>query len=319
MNDNDPWLIAFWCLAGVSMVNMLCVIFHFFTHGDFNELRMKLLAILYLTVIVEEASYLPATYNGIRGLCQFMGWLHYYSGFIDVIVILLMSCHYFSFICAEKYQELINDAISKYGILFAFTFPLITLLPFSTQSYGENREIWCTLSSQKKVSVDWAFIIFYCWIILFLIIGNIQFFYALHRLSKLEIGMRKRLFYSSGVYILISTYAWIPRIFMRILDFKVQGSHNIANIITTGQLYVSGLMFGCVYVVTRPASQKNRTTSVSALNLSIINVDVLKNDLVFNTPLNSMHQRLSEMPDASKVDSNLHLGRVTVVERESEA
>lgn len=279
MDETDPWLIEFWTLAGVSMLIMIVVIMYIYKFGRFNDLKTSLLFVLYLTVLIEEISYLPGAYNGNLGLCKFMGWLHYYSGFVNVLVIFLMSCHYFSVICGERYQDFITDFIANYGFKFAAIFPLITLFPFLTDSYDETRGIWCSLPGDNEISNTWAYTIFYVWVILFLFIANLQFFYSIYRLWRVELNMRKRLFYSIGIYILISTYAWIPRILMRIFDFNVQGSYNIANLITTAQLYVSGLFYGLVFSLTDPIHGLPVVQSDAKFHVDTFDIDLLSEAL----------------------------------------
>lgn len=248
MNEKDPDLIGFYILSGVSIAVVFIILLHLhFTH-DLRELKSRFLFGLFASVLFGEIAYLPEAYTENNGLCQFMAWLHYYSGLINVLILFFMSCHYFSYINNELYSTKINRLLKKYAIFVALGFPLITLLPLSTHSYQESRGLWCTLPPSDDEADKWAWGVVYSWIILFLNITAIQFFYSLYRLSVLELENRMSLFLSAGVYIIISFIAWIPRILQRVFQFEVKDSANNSNLITTSFLYLSGLLYAVAYV-----------------------------------------------------------------------
>jgi hypothetical protein len=298
MDTSDPWLVGFLVLAAISIVAMTAVVTHIYLNRDFNSLLIKLLFLLHVTVLVEEIAYLPATYDYVIGLCKFMGWLHYYSGFINVITIYWISLHYLGYINQEKLSEPINNFIKVYGFPIAFIFPLITLLPFSTNSYNVNHGIWCTLPADSSLSDQWCYGIFYSWVIMFLVVSFAQFSYCTYELSQYNLQLGRKLFFSNGVYIIISTFAWIPRILERMFQFKIHGSTNDANLATTAQLYVSGLLYALVYLYgifyfyqKKDAASANKFTE--AVGSFSLDAEAFQNALAGITPGNSMAMRRS--------------------------
>jgi hypothetical protein len=306
MKVSDPWLTGFLVLASISMFIVFAIVFHIYYFRDFSRLRVGLLLMLHGTVLIEEIAYLPSVYIGHENLCKFMGWLHYYSGLVNVIGIFMISLYYLSYINHEKYSVPIKKFILNYGYKTAFIFPLITLLPFSTHSYGEAHNLWCTLPADDKTANEWSYGIFYFWVILFLLVAFGQFLYSLYQLSHYDLALHQNLFHSCGVYLLISLYAWIPRILYRIFAYKIHGSINEGFLVSTAQLYVSGLLYSVAYLLElKYRKQYGDDDDVNTYSGLSINADSLREVLVDKTPGSSMHHRLSNEEMEQKARNSL--------------
>jgi hypothetical protein len=156
MKYSDPLMITLFTIAAVSALCTLCVLMHLFVTHPVMDIRILLIFLLHATVLMEDISNLPIVYNGSNVICHFMGWLHYYTGFANILVVSFLSVHHFGYLNIESHSHLINRYIRKYSVYMIFGLPLITLLPFITNSYGLETEIWCVLPGNRTANT-WAF------------------------------------------------------------------------------------------------------------------------------------------------------------------
>lgn len=273
MEVDNPWMIAFIIIVIVSMMCTPVVIWHMYYHAPFAELKYSLLFVLHITLYLEEISTLPYAWSSVDVLCDVMGWLHFYSGFANVLVVTQMGFHYLSYLISH-YPTQINSWIQKYGTYVTFGLPLITLLPFSTNSYGVSNEVWCTLPSGSLVANNWAIIVFYAWIWLCLFLNTGQLTIALFRLSQ-QTGVeqvRNNIFSSIGLYIAITTLCWLPRAIPRLIHlFMDYKTSDILYLLTTVPLYLSGLGYAICYYIDVQSNQgkERRASSVHSAGSSL--------------------------------------------------
>jgi hypothetical protein len=266
MDASSPWILICFALAIVSVTLLLVVDIHIYAYRDFNQIRSKLLFWLYLTLTVEEIAYLPFAYIQVPGLCRFMAWLHYYCGLTSVLLIYLLSLHYFSYVSNEKNARPINKFISKNGLRLAFGFPMITILPFATNSYGVSNNLTCTLPHESNVANIWAYTIFYGWVMLLLLFALAHFLYSFLQVAHFHLGLHRQLFISCGAYILIAFIAWIPRLLERIFQFRINHSVNTGNIATLLPIYAAGILYGVIYFIDFGFINPSKTESFDAVN-----------------------------------------------------
>lgn len=266
MDASDPWLIFFFIFGSISTLVTCCVIsnllWQYGFHQLFQDVRLSLLLLLHFTVFLEDISNFPLIYVNNLGICQFMGWLHYYSGLANVIGILLMGFHYFSFLNYEWISQDVEKWLYRYAWRLSFSFPLITLLPFSQSAYGIQNNLWCTLPSNERIPNNWSLGVFYSWTFFFLFISISQLFFVYWRFYSLKLHFSWRLFASVGVYIVISIVCWLPRLLPRILYFMTSlRPSNLFLLHMTLLLYLSGLFYAIFYVVDITCLENNRARS----------------------------------------------------------
>jgi hypothetical protein len=251
MQSNDPWLVAFYCIAGVSMLCSFGTTIHLIFFGNFNDFRISLLLLLHATIFIQCCAYLPIIYLGDAGLCSFMGFLHHYMGFAHVIVEVLMGIHHYCYIINEARAIKINTYIAKYGLFLIFLIPSVTTLPFSTNSYGESMGLWCDLPPNNRTANDWALITYFCPVFALILFTMCQLFYAIYRLGSYDKDLRQYLFLSTGVYVFISTFSDLPRIILRMIYYNDpnQPASDVIQIRTILPLYFTGILYFIVYIL----------------------------------------------------------------------
>lgn len=267
MKLSDPWLIYLFIFASISTCTTISVILHLLftkTKEIREDIRIKFVFILHVTILLEDISNLPEVYIHNPGICGFMGWLHYYSGLSNAIVILFMGLHYFSFLQYEWLSQDLEKWLYHYANHFIFLFPLITLLPFSQNAYSIEDNLWCTLPSTNTIANNWSIGIFYFWVILFLTTSMIQLFHAFYRFYFFQLHLSLRLFYSVGVYIVITICCWLPRVLPRlIVYFRNLNTSNVFQIQIISVFYLSGILCAFFYVIDTCYLSQDRSLSVS--------------------------------------------------------
>lgn len=268
-------MIVFIFIVIVSMIVTPIVIVHMYHQSNLEDLKYFLLFLLHITLFLEDISTLPYVWSSVDVLCKIMGWLHFYSGFANVLVVTLMGFHYLSYLLSN-YPTQINLWIERYGVYLIFGLPLITLLPFSTDSYGVSNDDWCTLPSGSRASNNWAIIVFYSWIWLCIVINVVQLSVALYRVNK-QAGveqLRSNLFTSIGLYILITTICWLPRVIPRLIHLFIDyESSDVLYLITTAPLYLSGIGYAAAYYLDVQTSRTRGRTRSSVHSAGSINAE----------------------------------------------
>ena len=127
MEASDPWIVFFFVVAITSFLCSLYVLINVIRIGSFTEFRTYFLLLLHFTLLLQDLSCLPIVNVSSNGLCQFMGWLRFYSGFSNILVIFFFSLHYLCGVSFEQYENQINKFIRNYSLYVIFILPLITL------------------------------------------------------------------------------------------------------------------------------------------------------------------------------------------------
>ena len=220
MSADNPYIITILVFASVGICLNLCVLYIFWQYYTIRAVTTKLIGLLHVSILGQLISTLPYVYSGNWFICGLMGFLSFYFSLLNVLITVWLTLTYFNFMRDNRSE--IEVGIKKYGIKFAIIFPLITLLPFTTNSYEAVGD-WCTLGLNKTADL-WSIFIFFIWIFLALFFCTLMFIYIMYRASRFNtIGLRRRIFRSVGVYILITILGLFPRVIPRLLlllDFK---------------------------------------------------------------------------------------------------
>lgn len=73
-------IIAYYVLAGLSVLCSIFVILTLAFYGSLKTSATRLLMALHFTLIWEEVTALPYVYNTNNALCEAVAFLHYYFG-----------------------------------------------------------------------------------------------------------------------------------------------------------------------------------------------------------------------------------------------
>eukprot|EP01040_Poterioochromonas_malhamensis_P015686 gene15686-17601_t len=239
-------IIVMIVIASFSIIANTLVLYDIFMHHfqSFRATTTRLITLLHISCLLQNICGIPYLYTESKGLCAFMGFAHYYFGLINVLDIMYLTIAYYYFVTAEG--RTIVSWIRRYGVLFAWVFSLITLIPFGTNSYGRS-DIWCTLDVSNSRSNYWSFFVFYFWVTLATIFCSFVCIYILIYAAKHDALISKRLFTSLGLYIVISICCFIPRMAPRIAGLIQPGyqTPDVFSFLSGIPMYVAGLSY-CV-------------------------------------------------------------------------
>ena len=239
-------VIAYYVIAGVSVTCSLLVSITLCKYGSLKTTATRLLLMVHLTLLSEEFTSLPYVYNRAPGLCTAIAFFHFYSGLANAVSVGLLVVsyryHFFEEI-ADWVQFLFNHSI--YLIL---GFPLITLLPFSTDSYTNSNEVWCTMQVDTQVTNIWAFVIFYAWAWSILLVSTIILIYTMCQVYSIDKEIGKNLFSTTGMYAIISILAWVPRTAARFTNFHRENMDNMAFLYAYIPVYIAGMLYTVVFL-----------------------------------------------------------------------
>lgn len=245
-----PTLIAVFSLAIVSLL-LTSYVLYFLLRRSTRSNFSKAILYLHVTQVIDVISSLPNIYSNDDSLCAFIGFLHYYSGLANVcsgaaINIVL----YRSLFVSEGF-----DSLAKYlkywHEIFVFVFPLLTILPFSTGSYGNtiyDDDVslgWCSMK-RGNVGTGWAFGVLYAWVWLILFSSSCCFTLVLYRVYRTYSDLAPKLIKLFGIYPLVLACSWSMRSMRRItmiaaLKLEPSSFYNIP-------IYISGIVYFCVFL-----------------------------------------------------------------------
>jgi len=237
---------AYYTLAGVSGACSVLVSATLCLYGSLRTPATRLLLLVHLTLFLEELSSLPYIYNPVESLCDTVSFLHFYSGLANAVAVGLLVISYRYHFFEEKADSV--KLVFKYSVLLVLGFPLITVLPFITDSYSNNNDVWCTMQVHTKTTNIWAIAIFYfpAWSIL--LISTIILVYTMCQVYSIDQEIGSNMFSTTGMYSIISILAWIPRSIARFINYGGGEVDNNAFLYAYIPVYVAGILYTCVFL-----------------------------------------------------------------------
>ena len=240
-------------LCSIYVASTLCIV------GSLKTSATKLLLLLHVTLLAEELTSIPHIFNDNRGLCSFIAFFHFYSGLANAAAIGLLVVSYRYHFLEDTWE--VMSFIDKYSRYMVGVFPLITLLPFITNSYSNDNQIWCTMETDSHVTNVWAFTVFYGWAWLILDISIAVLIHTMYVVYSVDREFGRKLFSTTGLYAIISLLAWIPRTAARFSNFGGK-LDNTAFLYAYFPVYIAGICYTVVYIPYRSTSLVKKYTSV---------------------------------------------------------
>jgi len=167
----------------------------------------KLLLYLQLTLLAENVCNFPNIYIKYDNFCAFIGFIRTYFGLANIIIIAMIVLHYRSLFSSDNIK--IAEFLAKHRERLIFIIPVVSLLPFSTQSYGEVEDMWCSLADGDSADITWSIIIYYVWLVFFIIFDLFVMVYTTMEVLKSDIALASTLCRSVGVYVIVAVIGWI--------------------------------------------------------------------------------------------------------------
>lgn len=245
MSDQAAF-IAYYVVAAVSAICSLLVCWTLRVFGSLKTTATQLLLLLHLTLLCEELSSLPYVFNFNNGLCAFMAFLHFYAGFANAVSIGLLVISYRYHFMDDAHN--IMKFIHKYSVYLVTLVPLVTLLPFITNGYMNDNEVWCTMQTNSATTNAWAFGTFYCWAWLIMVISTVVLSVTMYQVYSIDKEIGMKLFSTTGMYAIISILSWVPRTASRFFNVNNEDMDNTAFLYAYFPLYISGILYTIVFM-----------------------------------------------------------------------
>lgn len=241
MRPHETLAIVFLVVATISTLSSGLAMYTIWRFGKWTT-STKLLLLLHFTLLLEEVTTLPYAYSGNDVLCKIFGFLHVYSGLSNIVATGLLTVHFCNFILFSNL--VVADLIAKYNLHLIFGFPLITVLPFSTNSYGVTNDNWCSLPASNLTSNVWSMVVFYSWTWLILAFSFGLICYVIDRARKLDSSLSRKVFSSMGIYVFFTMLCWLPRTIPRFMRLFIRfDTSDTVYFWTTLPLYLTGLIY----------------------------------------------------------------------------
>lgn len=253
MNLNQLY-IAFYV---VSAFSFLCVTFVMCTIKRYGSasISSRLISYLHFTLLLQNIATLPYVYNGNSAICQIMGFLRYYSGLANIVIVGLMVQTY-KFLFLEDVYHL-SPRIDKYAEYVVFIFPLITVLPFCMNMYATTDLTWCVEPLETGFDYLWFWVAFYFWSTTIIIYSAFSLFNTVWTVYNTDRVLGRKLVKTVGFYVVISLVVWV---FLTISSFNL--INNVWNFLIVD---ISGIVYFLLFLTEKKALKllefQTRTTA----------------------------------------------------------
>lgn len=200
---------------------------------------------LNISQLVDSMASIPSLYDRNISLCEIMAFVHYYSGLSTVIVCGMITLFLYYMVTSGRCQY------RTWHLFMAFGIPLITILPFFTNSYGSVEYIeglsWCTAKSNREGDM-WSILVLYgpVWIVLIFSIGF--FVVLIFKVSSKYSELLLDAFHAVGVYPTLTAILWIPRTIRRLSHFTA-GNTLRFEYFGNLQVFMCGLLYSLVFLI----------------------------------------------------------------------
>lgn len=245
-DPNEPAYIFYFILTGISVVLTATACWCIVTWGDLRFNVTKLMLSIHLTLLCEEILDIPFIYSWNPTLCGGVGLLRTYFGLSNAIATaFMMGFFYCGHMCDERIPLQVSAFIRTWSPIGIALFPLITVLPFITNSYGQSDDIWCRIKSEDKIDHIWSFAIYHFWSLLVMSIATYMVFDSVVAACKIHTEVGGRLFSSLGLYAVIALICFAFRMAVN-LAFLFPGRQvdgNILRFISEVLVQVMGIGF----------------------------------------------------------------------------
>lgn len=244
--STDQAFVAYYVIAGISACCSVFVCFTLLAFASLKSTATQLLLLLHITLLCEELSTLPFVFTSNRGICSAIAFLHFYSGFANAVSIGLLVILFRYHFMEDTFG--FTNFIQKYSVYLVSIIPLITLLPFITNSYNNDNDVWCTMETNSVTTNVWAFCTFFVWTWLILVFSTLVLMQTMFKVYSIDKDMGMRIFCTTGMYSIIAILSWVPRTAARFWNGNNENMDRTAFLYSYFPVYISGILYTVVFL-----------------------------------------------------------------------
>lgn len=205
---NTELLSIYLIIAVISLFLSIWVAVSIYKFGA-NTLTTKLVLYLHISQIIQDVCAIPYVWSYNKGVCSFAGWAHIYSGMSNIMCVAIMIVAYRHMFFEDKYKT--SAFCTKYCAALVFGFPLLSLIPFASNSYGEIHNELCSFNG-SGTNIDYffqgGFYVFSC--VVFLCCAVVMYL-TVSEVYRTDKALGEKLLQSVVLYAFATLIFWIPR------------------------------------------------------------------------------------------------------------
>lgn len=253
MSPTDTGIRIYDVVGCIAIACNLFVIVRILTVG-FKTTPSKLLLYLHLTLLAENVCNFPNLYTKYPNFCVFIGFIRTYFGLANTIIIAMIVLHYRSLFFSDREYK-INEFLVRHRERLIFWIPLISVLPFITQSYGEMDDMWCTIKDTDSADLTWSILVYYIWSLFFIAFNLCVMSITVVEVLQRDRALAQSLCRSIGVYVLVAVVSWTCRCISR---------YNVVSLIDTNiTLAISAIIYGLLFLLEMQALRRYEVEAVN--------------------------------------------------------
>lgn len=313
---NDAAYVAYFIVSTIAIIMTSVGCFLIVRWGDLRFSITKLMLTMHGTILLEEIFNLPFAFSWNNGLCAFAAFVQTYCGLANAIsTAFLMIFFYCSHTCNERIPLVVSSLIRRWSAPVTFLFPLITLLPFSTNSYGVTYNEWCRIKVGDNIDSLWSLFVYHLWSLLAIVASGYMITKSISAACKIHATVGGRLFTSLGMYAVMALVCWTTRVVINLWAFSPARQQPSSNyymltdfIIQCMGIGYSLILFYDISMVLDMRSGSEVFRNSSILSSSILNWETLLDnisDLRKTTVESPIVERASQNARASNAQLTL--------------
>lgn len=258
---------VFYVITALGFLSSVLVLIALSRFGSLKSSTTFLLFWFHGTLIAQEITTLPYSFENNHRICVAMTFLHYYFGLMNILVVAALVDSHRSSIFSTKSRS--RQLILKYGSYVFVLFPMITLLPFFSKTYQQSSEDddsgWCVLSIEDDL--PWMIAVYLGWVWLFLLYGMGCMSYMLYKVLRSDQLAVSKLFSTISLYVLVAICSWIPRS-LELIASSVSKNSSRAHIIGYAPIDFSGILYAILFFRERYWLMLQTSQEVQTLSFS---------------------------------------------------
>lgn len=246
-SPDNPAYISYFILAGIAITLTSISCIAILQHANLKHISSRLVFWMHFTLLIEEIFTIPYIYSANRFTCSAAAFIHTFSGLANGLVTGCVMVHYYVNFVDQRYAATVNRLMNRMELLIV-GFCCITLLPFTTNSYGESFDVWCLIPRHHRTDIYWSFFVYQLWIWLAIVVGLVMVMRAVATACAVKTSMGIHLFGSIGIYGVTAILCWSFRISVGLwsVAYIPEGLSESLSFISQLLIMITGVLFATV-------------------------------------------------------------------------
>lgn len=245
----------FFVVGGISIFSSSLVVLSSFKIGTRTSSSVLNLYLQIFQILDDIASF--PILHASDGICKFIAFMRAYSGVGNGLITLLIAILTYRLIFSTSMAKS-EYSLSTAAHCIIWLVPFLTLLPFSTDSYGTYESVWCSFTTDDPVGEDW-YISFASLTLAMIVASCIILATVICKLHSSDTETLIQVMKCSGAYSVVSIICWFPKLFtISVVTASTSSTYSQHEAMFVSRLttYIRGLLFAIGYLFSMTSLQK---------------------------------------------------------------